>query len=402
MVGMNNLGSWLHKIFPLNKKPHKMDRAILSAENNLIIRTFVQDQIEKPDMFNSTISENDEMYLFALQHFNGNRDRAYVELLTTGKQGMDVIRQIIHWNFKGFDNVSAFLDFASGYGRFTRFLIQELPAKYVWICDIYEDAVKFQQEQCGVHGVVSVPDPEDFTVNKKYDCIFVASLFSHLPENFFIGWLKRLYELLTPEGLLIFSVHDVAVLPPYLEMEEKGILFIRESESRSLNKSDYGTTYVTESFVGNIIESITGEPCYFRKKRGLWWFQDLYIIPKNPYKDFGNLDLSQGPSGYVDSCVLTDSNEIRFDGWAADVGKDTFIKDIQIIIDGDVVHRCLPSHDRPDIAEAFQDDKGLKSGFSCNIPRNIVRPSDIVIVKVINSRNIEHIVRIGTLESILD
>jgi SAM-dependent methyltransferase len=401
MIRKGSLISWVRKIIQQRKEFPNPMKGILSAENNMIIKAFVQNQIENPNTFNSHISENDEMYLFALQHFKGDIDRACIELLTTGKQSMDIMRQIAQWNFDGFANIAAMLDFAGGYGRLTRFLIQELLPQHIWVCDIYEDAVKFQQKQFGVHGIVSVRDPEDFESNKKYDCIFIASLFSHLPEREFIDWLKCLYNLLTPEGLLIFSVHDVGVLPPGLKMEEKGILFIPESESRSLDMSDYGTTYVTESFVGTVIREITGEPRYYRKKRGLWWFQDVYIIAKNPNTNFRDLDLSPGPPGYVDRCILTDENQILFEGWAADFSRDTFVKDIQIIVDGKLLKRCLPTDERPDIAAAFQDEKGLMSGFSCSIPRSIVRPSDIGIVKVTNSRNIEHVIRMGTLESMV-
>jgi SAM-dependent methyltransferase len=374
---------------------------ILSAKDNQIISAFVQDQIEKPRTFNAAISKQDEMYLFALKHFNGDTNRACVELLTTGKQSMDVVRQIIQWNFKCFDNLSNFLDFASGYGRLTRFLIQELSPHHIWVCDIYEDAVKFQQKQFGVEGLVSARNPENFIVDKKFDCIFVASLFSHLPKKQFISWLKRLYELLSPKGLLIFSVHDVSVLPAHLKMGEEGMLFIPESESRSLDMKDYGTTYVTESFIGKVIKEVSGRSSYYRKKRGLWWFQDIYVVQKDFDQGLEKLKLQPGPAGYVENCVVTDNNEIRFDGWAADFGENTSVKDIQIIVDGVAVQRCLPSLDRPDVAAAFQDEKGLKSGFSCSIPRSILRLSDIVIIKVTNSKHIEHVIRIGTIDSLL-
>jgi len=400
MPEKNEPDSGIFRFVPFLKNRKKGD--ILSAGNNSTIEAFVQDQIENPGTFNSAISKEDEMYLFALRHFNGNIDRACIALLTTGKQSMDVIRQIIQWKFKGFDRLSNLLDFASGYGRLTRFLIQEFSAQAVWVCDIYEDAVKFQREQFGVHDIVSVRNPEDFTVDKKFDCIFVASLFSHLPEKKFIGWLKRLYELLTPGGLLIFSVHDAAVLPPHLKMEKEGIVFIHESESRSLDGSDYGTTYVTESFVGAVIKEMTGKCGYYRGKRGLWWFQDIYVVPKDQNKDLGGLDLSYGPAGYVDSCVLTNENELRFDGWAADFSKNTPLREVDIIVNGRPAHHCLPSHDRPDIAVAFDDIRGLKSGFSCSVPAHLLKPSDMVIVKAVNSRSIEHVIRIGTLESISD
>lgn len=396
------ISSWIHKIFPLYKNRSIVEKANISAKTNSIIRAFVQDQIKIPDTFNSTISENDEMYLFPLGRFKGNKDRACIEYLVTGKQSMDIIRQIIQWKFKSFDNLSAFLDFASGYGRFTRHLIQEFPADRIWVCDIYADAIKFQTEQFRVHGIVSVPNPKDYHDDKGYDCIFVASLFSHLPEKTFASWLKKLYDLLTPRGLLIFSVHDFAVLPPHLKMREEGILYIPESESRSLNKDYYGTTYVNESFVSSVINELTGISQYYRKKRGLWWYQDIYIISKDKNVNFSSLDLLPGPSGYLDSCILNKADEIHFNGWSADFSKDTSIKDIRILINGATVHRCLPCYDRPDVAEAFQDNKGLKSGFSCYLKKNIVKPTDIIMVKIINSRDIEYVLRVGTLGSILD
>lgn len=398
----NNLDTWIAKATSLYGKLFRRKNSVLSGRTDPVIEAFVRDQIEKPATFNSTISKNDDMYLFALQHFKGNRDRACIELLTTGKQSMDVIRQIIRWNFKGFKDVSGFLDFASGHGRLTRFLTQELSPTRISVCDISEDAIKFQKKQFGVNGIVSVQDPQDFNPGNQYDCIFVASLFSHLPEKYFTGWLRRLYELLTRNGVLVFSVHDAAVLPSHLKMEGKDILFLPESESRSLDKEEYGTTYVTESFISRIIAQITGGSRYYRKKRGLWWFQDLYMLSKNPDKNFGDLDIFQGPAGYVDRCVITDKNEVCVDGWAADFGTDTHIKEIRISVKGKIIHRCIPTYDRPDISRAFHDKRGLKSGFSCCFPGDAADRSDILIIKAINSLTMEHILRIGTLESMAD
>ena len=381
------------------KKSDVIDNYV--EEDGQTIRSFIHDQVKMPNLFNATISKHDEMYLFLLNFFRGNRELASLEYLKTGKQMMDVIRQIVQWKFKGFDKVSTFLDFAGGYGRFTRFLTQELPAEHIWICDIYEDAIKFQVEQFGVHGIVSSHNPEDFKDTKKYDCVFVASLFSHLPDKTFRSWLQKLYDLLIPGGLLLFSVHDVAVLPPNLTMNAEEILFVAESESRSLDKHDYGTTYVSESYVRNVIKEITGKTRYYRMKRGLWWFQDIYIISKDSRADFEGLNISPGPLGYIDSCFLSDTGDIYFNGWAAELNQATWITDIQILANGKIVQHCLPSHDRPDIEKAFQDRRNLKSGFSCHVRQNLIKPADIVMLKIINSRNIENLIPVGALNSLL-
>ena len=75
-----------------------------------------------------------------------------------------------------------------------------------------------------------------------------------MPERTFTNWLQNLYDLLTPDGVLMFSVHDECLRAPHVEMPAKGILFSANSESQSLDKEEYGTTYVTEKFVREIVD----------------------------------------------------------------------------------------------------------------------------------------------------
>ena len=315
---------------------------------------------------------------------------------------IDVVRQIVEWGFGGFEKLSSFLDFACGYGRFMRFLVQEMPAERIWASDIYADAVKFQEEQFGVHGIVSTPEPEDYKNDHKYDCIFVASLFTHLSEKTFAGWLHRIYDLLTPEGLLLFSVHDVAVMSEEYQIGPCGITFIPESESRSLDKDSYGTTYVTQSYVEKVIEEISQHKasfCCIRK--GLWRFQDLYIVSRNPETNFSTLDVNLGPYGYFSCCSLKEKREYCFEGWAADFGKDTWIKDVQIIVNGRIVQQCIPLYERPHVVKHYRDESGRNSGWSCCLPKESLNPADIIIIKIINSVNFEKVLWFGTWESML-
>jgi hypothetical protein len=314
-----------------------------------------------------------------------------------------MLPQICAWHFHGFQNISTFLDFASGYGRLTRFLVQELPPNKIWIADIYTDAVKFQKEQFGVNCITSVNSPTEFNIDIKYDCIFVASLFSHLPKETFLGWLNKLYDLLSPNGILIFSVHDTAILPDHLKLGSEGFLFVPESESASLEKNEYGTMYVNECFVAETIKSVTGNLNFFRKPRGLWGFQDIYIVGKHNSNQFETLNILYGSMGYLDRCYLTEEKDLIFEGWAVESDKLLRLEDIQIFINNNLVCHCLPCYDRPDVAIAYQNDNFLKSGFRCCVPRAEfnVELSDTVVVKTINSQKIEKILRISTLEALL-
>lgn len=180
-------------------------------------------------MFNisTSIHAGDEMYLTALAKITSSGLAKAVYL----RQGADInatIQQLLNWRFGRKDTIK-FLDFASGYGRSTRFLVQDVPPSNVWVSDIYADAVTFQKETFKVNGFVSCHNPSSLYCDEKFDMIFVASLFTHLPQERFMNWLRRLFEMLAPRGVLVFSLHDEA-LAGGREIPPPGILFLEASE----------------------------------------------------------------------------------------------------------------------------------------------------------------------------
>jgi 2-polyprenyl-3-methyl-5-hydroxy-6-metoxy-1,4-benzoquinol methylase len=179
--------------------------------------------------FNTNVHPSDQMLTFVASVM-GSDEIARGQYFRSGAQLMDIVRQVVEWKFGSLDKVASFLDFASGYGRFTRFLVQHLPADRIWVSDIQADAVAFQEEQFGVHGFMSATNPADLGRAEKFDCIFVASLFSHLPERTFGPWLRKLFGMLKPDGLLMFSVHDESLLDPSYQMPEGGLFFREASE----------------------------------------------------------------------------------------------------------------------------------------------------------------------------
>ncbi|NEQ77254.1 MAG: methyltransferase [Okeania sp. SIO2C9] len=248
-------------------------------DNKLIIDTFIQDQTRKPQEIRINIHPQDEMYLYALKNTEGNIDEALLRYFSNGKRILDAVKQIVEWHFDGFENISSFLDFASGYGRFSRFLVQEIPVHKIWISDIYPQAVEFQKKLLGVEGIVSTNHPEDYQLNQIFDCIFACSFFSHTPQKTFSGWLEKLYSLLTEKGILIFSTHDLSLMTIDTETDAEEIYFTPESESLFLKTEDYGVTYVGEKWVGKIIHQATkGKAKWHRIKKGLCGYHDLYIL----------------------------------------------------------------------------------------------------------------------------
>jgi len=382
-----------------------MSESNLDLVENPVIKAFIRDQVKFPEDFKLNICEDDEMYLFSLKNGADELDdgtRALVRYYAIGRSVLDTVKQVVEWHFGSFENVPSFLDFACGYGRFTRFLIQEMPPEKIWVSDIYANAVKFQTEYLGVSGIVSTGKPENYLIDRKFDSILANSFFSHMPERTFTNWLQNLYDLLTPNGILMFSVHDSCLLPPHIEMPAKGILFSPQSESQSLDKEEYGTTYVTEKFVREIVEKVSGGKAFVHRiQKGICKFQDLYVVTNQLVRDFSELKFNHQPGGYIDVAALTSKGSLYLEGWAADVNLDGRIEEVQVLVNGEVVQRCEPFYDRPDVAAHFQKDAMLQSGWNCYLPQKTVTPQDVLIVKAINNYGAEWILESCTVKSLL-
>ena len=382
-----------------------MSESNLDLVENPVIKAFIRDQAKFPEDFKLNICEDDEMYLFSMKKVADDGDdgtRALVRYYAIGRSVLDTVKQVVEWHFGSFENVPSFLDFACGYGRFTRFLIQEMPPEKIWVSDIYANAVKFQTEYLGVSGIVSTGKPENYLIERKFDCILANSFFSHMPERTFTNWLQNLYDLLTPNGILMFSVHDECLLEPHIEMPAKGILFSPQSESQSLDKEEYGTTYVTEKFVREIVEKVSGGKAFVHRiKKGICKFQDLYVVTNQLVRDFPELKFNHQPGGYIDVAALTKKDTLYLEGWAADVNLHGRIEEVQVLVNGEVVQRCEPFYDRPDVAAYFEKDTSLQSGWNCYLQKNTVTPEDVLIVKAINNYGAEWVLETCTVKSLV-
>jgi 2-polyprenyl-3-methyl-5-hydroxy-6-metoxy-1,4-benzoquinol methylase len=377
----------------------------IDSAENLVVKSFIENQVKFPADFQTQICEEDEMYLYSLSNVDQDSDRALVRYYAIGNRILDAVKQIIEWHFGGWENVSSFLDFACGYGRFTRFLIQELPPAKIWVSDIYAQAVKFQQESFKVNGIVSTKNPEDYVVDRKFDCILACSFFSHMPERTFVNWMQNLYNLLSPQGLMMFSVLDMELLPPEVPIPASGIVFSPRSESRYLDHEEYGTTYVTAAYIHQVISQVSGgNAVVYRIPKGISRYQDLYVVTNinAQVKDFAKFNFKYHPEGYLEIAYRTPTDRIQLEGWAVDTNQDGRLEEVQVLVNGQIVQKCLPFEDREDVAKHFKTETVLNSGWSCYLRRGLVSPDDVVMIKVINSYGLEWIVENCKLQSLLN
>jgi SAM-dependent methyltransferase len=330
--------------------------AYSNSSDSPIVQALCRDLIV--DDVNLNINSADEMLHFFLYAQGHGFEQAVAMYLDSGRRIWTTLRQIIAWRFGSLDWGGRILDFASGYGRLTRHIVAEVSKGTVWISDIYSEGVAFQEREFGVHGIVSTTDPRQFPIDILFDCVLVSSLFTHLPEHRFIDWLQCLGNLVQPGGLLLFSVHDMALRRDLAPQPD--IVFEEISESGSLDTKEYGSTWVTERFVRSALQAALGSCPVLRIPRGLASFQDLYVVLKekaqSPLSPFANLRVEREADGFLEHCSWGGKRTLRLAGWVADRVTGVPPCEIRILIDGVLVASCRELLSRPSVAKAFASD----------------------------------------------
>lgn len=315
-----------------------------------------------PQDLDTRIHPDDQMLLHSLHHHR-DANASFSQYYNVALQQYHAVQQILHILFEtDVENIHV-LDFACGYGRLLRFLSLSLPVKNIWASEIQTDALAFVCDSYKVQGIPSYGNPQDFQPERKFQFIWVASLFSHLPGDLFQAWVKRLAECLTPDGVLCFSVHDECLLPKEHSMPTEGILFWPFSENDDLDKAIYGTTYVTEAYVAQAIAQTCGvDRGYFRIARGLAHEQDIYVVAAAADQDLSVLaSFRRGPWGWVDERKLSDSGELYLRGWAASID-DGPLASVAITVDG-ILHHCSTGLLREDVGRVFEDARLNYAGW---------------------------------------
>lgn len=237
------------------------------------------------------ISQKDEMLLYGTdtpENWHLPRtDEHIISYFNLGECIFNSYERLLH---HGPVNIRSVLDFASGYGRCTRFLSQKYGSENVTSSDIDSDAVDFNIKSFGVKGFYSTKSPNDLKHDEKYDAIFVNSLFSHLASEYWEQWYKKLCSLLNPNGILIFSTHGESMLAEtvFAGNMKDGFFYGKGNETQGRLEGDYyGVAFVSEEYVSNAIkqaECATLKGYYPRglcsQSDGSGGSHDLYVVKK--------------------------------------------------------------------------------------------------------------------------
>lgn len=256
------------------------------------------------------------------------------------------------------------LDFACGFGRALRFLKFTAPGHTLHASEIQADALDFVRDSLGIETLLSAADPADFSPSGNYDFIWVVSLFSHLPDTLFIGWLKRLAGLLSDDGLLCFSVRGASQLAASKRLPADGILYERAREISPLDVDIYGTTYVSDAYVTDKIRNLGSDVRFARVQKALANEQDLYFVTRNPGINLDTLVAGwrHGVWGWVDVRTRNAIGHLHVEGWAGSKESDEPVTHIEISINGQA-HTLIPNISRPDVAAFLGIDASQDFGW---------------------------------------
>jgi 2-polyprenyl-3-methyl-5-hydroxy-6-metoxy-1,4-benzoquinol methylase len=328
------------------------------------LAAFAADQLGEQPLPVLAIDARDQMLRFFIDHHHGHRELARVDYFRSGLSVQRAVRQILEWRFGSRAGDVRLLDFAGGFGRVTRWLTQLLPPQQVWMAEIFPEAVEFQRQVLGVDGFASAHDPAELRAPGEFDCVLASSLFSHLPQTSFVAWLRRLYGLLRPGGVVLFSVIDAGLEP---SGSAAAFTYRDQSEIPELPADRYGVTWVSEAFVRSAVaEATQGTADCLRVPRALWSFQDLYVVCRGAAA--GPISFAHEPVGYLEVAERSaDARQLVVSGWAFD-HHGPGIAEVRIRLDGEVIATCPADLLRNDVASFFAAAAPFCCGFHQVLP----------------------------------
>ena len=174
----------------------------------------------------TAIHRADAMFRYPLSASGGTWVRATTEYFATGRELAQVAKLAS-------PAAASVLDFGGGYGRVGRFLALEFAHAQRWVYDPKAAAMAFQQTQWGAQ-------PWD---GQPADLIVAGSVFTHLHIDVARAELHRLCGQLTPDGVLLVTLHDfVPQTRTYAATEESALPELEDQ----LKPESYASVYFSQ------------------------------------------------------------------------------------------------------------------------------------------------------------
>jgi len=287
------------------------------------------------------------------------------------------LKRILNDLKRPIDSIDSILDFASGYGRVTRFLINEISPEKITVTDVFQEAINFQALNFSTKGILSSFDPDEIKFPLDYEVIFCNSLFTHLPEEIFFFWLKKLLDSRAENGVLIFTTSSPKLLPPE---RQTGNEFYYEDKSRApIDSKYYGNTHVNFSYVEKLLdEKLHDIKILGYKEMYINSHQDVFVIG-NYSSDSRVLTITPYFRGKIEA-FRVDEERLIIWGWAYSLEVEEVAGNAKVFFNEVFVGNAKTNIVREDVAKHFNNMRALNAGFS--FEADIKLPLEEIIVKI--------------------
>jgi SAM-dependent methyltransferase len=212
-----------------------------------------------------------------------------------GASAMEVITAAVHAS--RLTDVMTILDLPCGHGRVLRHLAAMFPEARIDACDLDEDGVRFCAETFGANPIVSQEDLTAVKFPRKYDLIWIGSLFTHTSQEITEKWLRFLAGQLTDSGIIVATFHGrfapkLHYHTPYIDDAKWALImdgYVRNgygyadydrSQSHDFIKGSYGLSVAKPSSLVEMVSRIPGIRVHLYKERG--WADNHDVIAFGP------------------------------------------------------------------------------------------------------------------------
>jgi SAM-dependent methyltransferase len=205
------------------------------------------------------------------------------------------------------NQVRTVLDLPSGHGRALRHLVQLFPNADFDVCDLDEEGTEFCASEFGATIVPAAVELTETKFVRKYDLIWIGSLFTHLNWERSQRYLQFLSEQLTEKGIIVATFHGrwsmrMQELIPYTD-DQRWSRVVSGYEITGYGYADYapglghdfvpgsyGVSATKPDFLMKMIQAIPGVRIYHYQEKA--WGENQDVIA------FGRPDWSQLPDSW--------------------------------------------------------------------------------------------------------
>jgi SAM-dependent methyltransferase len=178
------------------------------------------------------------------------------KFLGIGRTVLGDLKILVEQAGRDFDTFHSILDFGCGCGRVARYLRPD--GRSITGTDIDVGAIEWCRENLRCVGTFDVnghAPPLNYP-DQRFDFIYAISVFTHLPEDLEVSWLKELRRILKPGGLLIATTigeADLRTLVPDNEealrqFQQSGFYFTTKFKTENLPDL-YGLSFHERSYI---------------------------------------------------------------------------------------------------------------------------------------------------------